>query len=88
VARLHPDGKSIFLHTGDVDQFYAILNEIAPKGVVKIEAVAPADDDANAIYEYLIGFEGGTLGYGKLTPACKQLLCNNPELSGGCRPNV
>ncbi|HMH12121.1 MAG TPA: ATP-binding cassette domain-containing protein [Edaphobacter sp.] len=60
-ARLHPDGKGIFLRTGDVDQFYSILNEIATEGIVKIEAVAPADDDANAIYQYLIGSEGGTL---------------------------
>jgi len=60
-ARLHPDGKGIFLRTGDVDQFYFILNEIATEGIVKIEAVAPADDDANAIYQYLIGSEGGTL---------------------------
>jgi ABC-2 type transport system ATP-binding protein len=60
-ARIHPDGKGIFLRTGDVDQFYSILNEIATEGIVKIEAVAPADDDANAIYQYLIGSEGGTL---------------------------
>jgi len=25
---------------------------------VKIETVAPADDDANAIYQYLIGSDG------------------------------
>jgi ABC-2 type transport system ATP-binding protein len=60
-ARIHPDGKGIFLRTGDVDQFYSILNEIATEGIVKIDAVAPADDDANAIYQYLIGSEGGTL---------------------------
>jgi ABC-2 type transport system ATP-binding protein len=60
-ARLHPDGRGIFLRTGDVDQFYSILNEIAMEGIIKIEAVAPADDDANAIYQYLIGSEGGTL---------------------------
>jgi ABC-2 type transport system ATP-binding protein len=60
-ARVQPDGKGIFLRTGDVDQFYSILNEVATEGIVKIEAVAPADDDANAIYQYLIGSEGGTL---------------------------
>ncbi|SFS12343.1 ABC-2 type transport system ATP-binding protein [Granulicella pectinivorans] len=60
-AKLHPDRKGIFLRTGDVDQFYSILNEIATEGIVKIEAVAPADDDANAIYQYLIGSEGGRL---------------------------
>jgi ABC-2 type transport system ATP-binding protein len=28
---------------------------------VKIEAVAPFDDNANAIYQYLIGSDGGTV---------------------------
>jgi len=36
-----------------------VLNQIAAEGVVKIEGVAPADDDANAIYQYLIGSDGG-----------------------------
>lgn len=57
-ARLHSDGGGVFLRTGDVDQFYTMLNEIAAEGLVKIEAVAPADDDANAIYQYLIGSDG------------------------------
>jgi ABC-2 type transport system ATP-binding protein len=59
-ARLHADGKGVFLRTGDVDQFYTLLNGIAVEGVVKIEAVAPADDDTNAIYHYLIGSDGST----------------------------
>jgi len=25
-----------------------------------VEAVAPADDDVNSVYQYLIGAEGGT----------------------------
>jgi ABC-2 type transport system ATP-binding protein len=57
-ARLHADGKGIFLRTGDIDQFYSMLNSIAAEGLVKIDAVAPADDDANAIYQYLIGADG------------------------------
>lgn len=57
-ARLHADGKGVFLRTGDIDQFYTLLNGIAREGLVKIEAVAPADDDANAIYNYLIGSDG------------------------------
>jgi ABC-2 type transport system ATP-binding protein len=57
-ARLHADGKGVFLRTGDIDQFYALLNEIAVDGLVRIEAVAPADDDAHAIYQYLIGSDG------------------------------
>ena len=57
-ARLHADGLGVFLRTGNLDQFYTMLNGIAAEGLVKIEAVAPADDDANAIYQYLIGSEG------------------------------
>lgn len=60
-ARLHADGKGVFLRTGDIDQFYALLNGIAVEGLVKIDAVAPADDDANAIYQYLIGSEGSQM---------------------------
>ena len=57
-ARLHADGRGVFLRTGDIDQFYSLLNGIAKEGLVKIETVAPADDDANAIYQYLIGSDG------------------------------
>jgi len=57
-ARLHADGGGVFLRTGDIDQFYSMLNEIAAEGLVKIGTVAPADDDANAIYQYLIGSDG------------------------------
>ena len=60
-ARLHADGKGLLLRTGDIDQFYRSLNGIAAEGLVKIEAVAPADDDANAIYQYLIGSDGSAL---------------------------
>jgi ABC-2 type transport system ATP-binding protein len=60
-ARLHADGAGVFLRTRDVDQFYILLNKIVSEGLVNIEAISPADDDANAIYQYLIGSEGGTL---------------------------
>jgi ABC-2 type transport system ATP-binding protein len=57
-ARLHADGRGVFLRTGDIDQFYTLLNGIAVEGLIKIETVAPADDDAQAIYQYLIGSDG------------------------------
>jgi ABC-2 type transport system ATP-binding protein len=60
-ARLHADGRGVFLRTADIDQFYSMLNGIAAEGLVKIEAVAPADDDASAIYQYLIGSDGSAL---------------------------
>ena len=57
-ARLHADGKGVFLRTTDIDQFHSMLAGVAADGLVKIDAVAPADDDANAIYQYLIGTDG------------------------------
>ena len=57
-ARLHGDGKGVFLRTSDLDEFYRLLNAIAVEGLVQIESVAPADDDTRAIYQYLIGSEG------------------------------
>ncbi|HWR14642.1 MAG TPA: ABC transporter ATP-binding protein [Terriglobales bacterium] len=60
-ARLHADGAGVFLRTQDVDQFYTLLNKVVTDGLVQIEAISPADDDANAIYQYLIGSDGGTV---------------------------
>jgi ABC-2 type transport system ATP-binding protein len=57
-ARLHADGRGVLLRTADIDQFYSMLSGIAAEGLVKIDAVAPADDDASAIYQYLIGSDG------------------------------
>jgi ABC-2 type transport system ATP-binding protein len=57
-ARLHADGKGVFLRTKDIDEFHVILNGIAADGLIKIDAIAPADDDASAIYQYLIGSDG------------------------------
>jgi ABC-2 type transport system ATP-binding protein len=59
-AKLHADGAGVFVRTRDVDQFYSVINRIVSEGIVKIEAISPADDDANAIYQYLIGSDGGT----------------------------
>jgi len=44
----------LLVKTLDADQFYLMLNHIALSGV-EIESVAPADDDVNSVYEYLIG---------------------------------
>jgi ABC-2 type transport system ATP-binding protein len=57
-ARIHADGKGVFLRSSDIDEFYRLLNGIAVEGLVQIEAVAPADDDTHAIYQYLIGSDG------------------------------
>jgi len=55
-ARLHSDGAGLLVKTRNPERFYLALNRIALNGI-NIEAVAPADDDANSVYEYLIGEE-------------------------------
>lgn len=51
------DGRAgaLLVATRDVDRFYLLLNEVAVEGLVEIESVAPADDDALSVYHYLIG---------------------------------
>ena len=55
-AQIHKDGLGLLVRTRDADKFYLMLNHIAMNGV-GIESVAPADDDVNSLYEYLIGSE-------------------------------
>jgi len=55
-AQIHKDGRGLMVRTRDADKFYLMLNRIAMNGV-GIESVAPADDDVNSLYEYLIGEE-------------------------------
>jgi len=55
-ARVHSDGGGLLIKTRDADRFYKLLNHIALNGI-EIESVAPADDNVNSVYEYLIGEE-------------------------------
>jgi ABC-2 type transport system ATP-binding protein len=56
-ARLHEDRGGLFVKTREPEGFYLLLNEVVASGEVSIESVAPADDDLNAVYQYLIGSE-------------------------------
>lgn len=58
-AKLHDDRRGLFIKTKDADQFYLLLNRVVAEGQLNIESVAPVDDDLNAVYQYLIGSEGG-----------------------------
>ena len=53
-VRIHNDERGLLIKTKDEDRFYLALNHMALNGV-EIESVAPADDDVNSVYEYLIG---------------------------------
>lgn len=56
-ARLVEAGSAVLIKTRDADRFYRALNHLALNGI-DIEGVAPADDNVNSVYEYLIGEEG------------------------------
>jgi ABC-2 type transport system ATP-binding protein len=54
---IHHDERGVLVKTRDADGLYLMLNQIALNGI-EIESVAPADDDVNSVYEYLIGSDG------------------------------
>src|SRR2546428_10466105 len=58
-ARLHDDHGGLFIKTRDADGFYLLLNRIVADGEINIETIRPVDDDLSAVYQYLIGSEGG-----------------------------
>jgi ABC-2 type transport system ATP-binding protein len=58
-ARLHSDRQGLYIKTRDADSFYLLLNRIALESGMNIESIAPVDDDLNAVYQYLIGSNGG-----------------------------
>ena len=60
-AKLNNDSQGVLVRTRNADQFYLLLNRIVAEEGIGIEAVAPADDDVNSVYQYLIGSGGGTV---------------------------
>jgi ABC-2 type transport system ATP-binding protein len=58
-ARLHRDAQGLFVKVQDPDRFYLGLNQVVLENSINVESVAPVDDDLNAVYQYLIGTEGG-----------------------------
>ena len=60
-AKLNSDGKGVLVRTQNADEFYLLLNRIVLEDELSLEAVSPADDDVNSVYQYLIGSGGGTV---------------------------
>ena len=58
-ARVHDDRGGLFVKTREPDRFFLLLNEVVAEGEVNVESVAPVDDDLSAVYQYLIGSDGG-----------------------------
>jgi len=60
-AKLNEDGRGVLVRTRDADAFYLLLNQLVVKDKISLETVAPADDDVNSVYQYLIGSENKTI---------------------------
>ncbi|HJQ32379.1 MAG TPA: ABC transporter ATP-binding protein [Pyrinomonadaceae bacterium] len=58
-ARIHDDRQGLFVKTRRPDDFYLLLNRLVAENHLRVESVAPADDDLNAVYQYLISSDGG-----------------------------
>ena len=53
-VRIHDDRQGLFVKTRDAQSFYRLLNRIVLDCDLTVETVRPADDDADALYQYLI----------------------------------
>jgi len=60
-AKVVVGGKGLLVRTRDADSFYLLLNRIVLEHGLEVESVAPADDDVNSVYQYLIGAAGGAV---------------------------
>ncbi|HWG87687.1 MAG TPA: ABC transporter ATP-binding protein, partial [Candidatus Acidoferrales bacterium] len=50
-AKLNQDGRGVLVRTRDAEQFYLLLNRVIAEEQIDLEAVAPADDDVNSVYQ-------------------------------------
>jgi len=60
-AKISRDRRGLLLRTSDADSFYLLLNKVILESGLEVESIAPADDDVNSVYQYLIGGEGGAV---------------------------
>lgn len=56
--KIHEDNAGLMVHTRDADKFYLLMNRLVLEHGLDLEAVAPADEDVQAVYKYLIEGEG------------------------------
>jgi ABC-2 type transport system ATP-binding protein len=58
--KIHDDNAGLLVQTRDADKFYLLLNRLVLEHDLTLEAVAPADEDVQAVYKYLIEREEPT----------------------------
>jgi ABC-2 type transport system ATP-binding protein len=60
-VKIHDDRQGLLVRTKDADRFYLALNRVVLDSGLRVEAVTPADEDVQAVYEYLIGNDKDTI---------------------------
>lgn len=58
-ARLLAEEGAVLFKTQDADRFYGAFQQVVLGTGIRIDAVRPVDDDADSVYQYLIGHPGG-----------------------------
>ncbi len=53
-VRLDTERNGLLVRTEDADRFYLLLNRVVLADDIAVDSVAPADDDVQAVYQYLI----------------------------------
>ncbi|HLX08373.1 MAG TPA: ABC transporter ATP-binding protein [Thermoanaerobaculia bacterium] len=61
-ARMLTDRSGVLLRTRDAGRFYPMLNRVVVEQGLRVESVAPADADVEAVYQYLIDGPPGNGG--------------------------
>jgi ABC-2 type transport system ATP-binding protein len=56
-AKIQNDRRGLLLRTSSADTFYRCLQDLVVNEGFDVESVAPADDDVQSVYHYLIGSE-------------------------------
>jgi ABC-2 type transport system ATP-binding protein len=57
-ARIDEERGGLLVKTKDAERFYLAFNHIVLEDQVRVEAVTPADESVDAVYDYLIGGGG------------------------------
>jgi ABC-2 type transport system ATP-binding protein len=56
-VKIHDDRQGLLVSTKDAERFYLALNRVVLDNDLRIQSVTPADEDVQAVYQYLIGDE-------------------------------
>ncbi len=59
-VKLHEDNGGLLVRTRDAERFYLLLNRVILDHDLRIETVAPADEDVQSVYDYIIVTNGRT----------------------------